>query len=251
MTVQNRLWFSVVMIGAGLMMVHPNLLSATPVNGVEVFKGVARNDRGEIAYIEEHRLVYEQGRHQRNQTRYFDASGKEFAVLTSQFGHHPYVPEYDFEDRRFGRRDGARIQAGFVSTYGQPSQQDARRENLVRLTGDMITGQGLHFFFQDHLDTLAEPDGAVKKVKFLIPLEGKDYVFRIRRIEASGEAPGTATFRIEIDNWVLRMFAPYLEVRYDLASKRLLSYRGVSNLLDANRQVQNVVITYQYRDNAS
>ena len=41
----------------------------------EVFQGVARDDRGEIAYTEEHRMIYENGRPQRNVTRYLDAKG--------------------------------------------------------------------------------------------------------------------------------------------------------------------------------
>ncbi|MCK7574734.1 MAG: hypothetical protein MZV65_01685 [Chromatiales bacterium] len=66
----------------------------------EVFQGVARDERGEIAYTEEHRMIYENGRPQRNETRYRDAKGKEIAVLTSNFTTNPYVPNYTFEDRR-------------------------------------------------------------------------------------------------------------------------------------------------------
>ncbi|MCK7574735.1 MAG: hypothetical protein MZV65_01690 [Chromatiales bacterium] len=45
---------------------------------------------------------------------------------------------------------------------------------------------------------------------------------------------------------MLRLFAPKLEVRYDRDTRRLLSYRGASNLLSADQGVQNVTITYRY-----
>ncbi len=54
--------------------------------------------------------------------------------------------------------------------------------------------------------------------------------------------------KIEIDNWLARWFVLSLEVKYELATKRLLSYKGVSNLLSNNKDMQNVVITYHYDD---
>ena len=212
----------------------------------EVFQGIARNERGEIAYIEEHRMVYENGRPQRNETRYRDADGQEIAVLTSNFTANPYVPNYAFEDRRFGRQDGTFVDGSWVKIYGRTDQSAPVQQDMVRLRDDMVTGQGLHMYLRDHLDALAEGD-AIQQVRFLVPLEGRDFTFRIRRLDAPAE-PGTVAFAIEADSWFLRLFAPTLEVRYDRDSRRLLSYRGASNLLGADRDVQNVTITYRYPD---
>ena len=52
------------------------------------------------------------------------------------------------------------------------------------------------------------------------------------------------------DNWLACPVAPHLAVECELATKRLLSYKGMSNLLDHDRDLQNVVITYRY-DNRS
>jgi hypothetical protein len=212
----------------------------------EVFQGIARDERGEIAYIEEHRMIYENGRPQRNETRYRDARGTEIAVLTSNFTPHPYVPSYAFEDRRFGRQDGTFVDGDWVKIYGRADQNAPVRQDRVRLEAGMVTGQGLHMYLRDHLNELAEGDAA-RQVRFLVPLEGRDYVFRIRRLEPGepGE-PGVAAFNIEADSWLLRLVAPKLEVRYDRETGRLLSYRGASNLLDAEQGMQTVTITYRY-----
>jgi hypothetical protein len=212
----------------------------------EVFQGVARDDRGEIAYTEEHRMIYENGRPQRNETRYRDAKGQEIAVLNSNFTTHPYVPSYAFEDRRFGRQDGTFVDGAWVKIYGRTDQNAPVQQDRVRLEDNMVTGQGLHVYLRDHLDQLASSD-AVKQVRFLVPLEGRDFVFRIRRLDAPGE-PGTVAFTIEADSWLLRWVAPTLEVRYDRENRRLLSYRGASNLLSADQGAQNVTITYRYPD---
>ena len=218
--------------------------AATSTRQEEVFHGIARDDRGEIAYTEEHRMIYENGRPQRNETRYRDAKGDEIAVLKSNFTTHPYVPSYSFEDRRFGRQDGTFVDGNWVKIYGRADQNAPVQQDQIRLENDMVTGQGLHVYLRDHLDELAEGD-AIRQVRFLVPLEGRDFVFRIRRLNAPG-APDVAAFNIEADSWLLRLFAPTLEVRYDRATRRLLSYRGASNLLGAGRNVQNVTITYRY-----
>ena len=218
--------------------------AATSTRQEEVFHGIARDDRGEIAYTEEHRMIYENGRPQRNETRYRDANGDEIAVLKSNFTTHPYVPSYSFEDRRFGRQDGTFVDGNWVKIYGRADQNAPVQQDQIRLENDMVTGQGLHVYLRDHLDELAEGD-AIRQVRFLVPLEGRDFVFRIRRLNAPG-APDVAAFNIEADSWLLRLFAPTLEVRYDRATRRLLSYRGASNLLGTDRNVQNVTITYRY-----
>jgi hypothetical protein len=212
----------------------------------EVFQGIARNERGEIAYIEEHRMIYENGRPQRNETRYRDADGQEIAVLTSNFTANPYVPNYAFEDRRFGRQDGTFVDGSWVKIYGRTDQNAPVQQDMVRLRDNMVTGQGLHMYLRDHLDELAEGD-AIQQVRFLVPLEGRDFTFRIRRLDQPVES-GTVAFAIEADSWFLRWFAPTLEVHYDRNSRRLLSYQGASNLLGADRDVQNVTITYRYTD---
>jgi len=210
----------------------------------EVFQGIARDERGDIAYIEEHRMIYENGRPQRHETRYRNAQGQEIAVLNSNFTTHPYVPSYAFEDRRFGRQDGTFVDGAWIKVYGRADQDAPIQQERVRLEKNMIIGQGLQMYLRDHLDRLSKIDDT-QPVRFLAPLEGHDAMFRIRRSDTSGE-PGTVGFMIEADSGSLRLVAPTLEVRYDRETRRILSYRGVSNLLNAEQEVQNVTITYLY-----
>lgn len=211
---------------------------------IKIFQGIARNAAGEIVYIENHRLVYEDGRHRHNQTHYMDAEGVEVAVLNANFTAHPYVPSYHFEDKRFDREDGTEVTGGEVNVYGRSLKDTSRRENTLSMSENMMTGQGLHFYISDHLEELMNP-GTAKQVEFLVPLQGKSFDFRIS-CSAIDQARGTVTFKIEADNWFVRLFAPNLEVTYEKATKRLLSYKGISNILSPDKKVQNVVITYHY-----
>ncbi|HCB12845.1 MAG TPA: hypothetical protein DEP36_04655 [Gammaproteobacteria bacterium] len=212
----------------------------------EVFQGVARDERGEIAYVEEHRMIYEDGRPHRNETHYLDASGQEIAVLISRFTTHPYVPNYSFQDHRLGRQDGTFVDGAWVKIYSRSDQEAPVQQDMLRLEEGMVTSQGLHIYLRDHLAELAEGH-AVKQARFLVPLEGRDFMFHIRRLDELRE-PDTVALNIEGDSGFLQLFAPKLEVHYDLETRRLLSYQGASNLLDANHKAQNVTIAYRYID---
>ena len=231
----------------GVLLLADAALPACATAGVrqeEVFQGVARDDRGEIVYTEDHRMIYENGRPQRNETHYRDANGKEIAVLNSNFTSNPYVPNYAFEDRRFGRQDGTFVDGSWVKVYGRAAENAPVQQEMLRLEKGMVTGQGLHVYLHDHLDELAQ-GGAVQQVRFLVPLEGREFLFRICPVEKHGD-PDTVAFTIEADCWPLRLAAPTVEIRYDRVTRRLLSYRGVSRLLSADQDAQNVTIAYRY-----
>lgn len=221
-----------------------SLSLAQAAETVMTFAGVARNEAGEVVYREQHRVTYRDGRHVSGETRYLSPAGESIARLDSDYGNHPYVPTYRFEDYRFQREDGARVQGDRVTVYGRTSDTDGMARTTLLLRPDMVSGQGLHYFIQDHLQELAA--GAQRQVRFLIPLEQDAYTFRIRPLDSAGASADTARFRIEIDNWLWRLFAPYLEVRYELSDGRLLRYEGPSNILNPSGEIQNVTIDYRY-----
>jgi hypothetical protein len=56
---------------------------------------------------------------------------------------------------------------------------------------------------------------------------------------------------VELDNWFLRLFAPSIEVEFDLGNRRLLWYRGISMVSNKNNKNVAVVTTYEYPQQSS
>ena len=52
--------------------------------------------------------------------------------------------------------------------------------------------------------------------------------------------------RIELDNWFLRLFVPHIEAEYDMSTRQLLSYQGVSVVADESGKTVPVTISYAY-----
>jgi hypothetical protein len=66
------------------------------------------------------------------------------------------------------------------------------------------------------------------------------------RIRKSNFEDNYLTIQIELDNWFLRLFAPRIEAEYDLDSRRLLKYKGVSMIADASGKNVPVTVSYAY-----
>ena len=78
-----------------------------------------------------------------------------------------------------------------------------------------------------------------------MPSRLKQYKFRIRKRNLDA---GILYVRLEIDNWFLRLFAAHVDAEYDLKTRHLLRYDGISNLSDASGDHKKVIITYSYGD---
>jgi hypothetical protein len=203
----------------------------------EKYEGVARSPSGEFRYRERHEVTEVGSRPLRALTVYYDQSGAEIGRLESDFSKSSYAPSYRFEDRRAKRSEGAQVSGSIVTLrYG-----GERKELSVAPGETLVAGQGLHHFVRLNLEKLAR--GATS-VRFAIPSRLDTYGFRVRPV--SSPRPGVVRLRIEMSSVILRQLAPDLEVDYEAGTRRLLRYRGVSNLEGPDGSTQEVVIIYSY-----
>jgi hypothetical protein len=203
----------------------------------EKYEGVARSPSGELLYRERHEVTEVGSRPLRATTVYYDASGAEIGRLESDFSKSSYAPSYRFEDRRAKRAEGAHVSGSTVTLrYG-----GERKELRVDPGETLVAGQGLHHFARINLDKLAR---ASASVRFAIPSRLDTYGFRVRPLPSP--RAGVVRLRIEVSSIILRQLAPNLEVDYEVATRRLLRYRGVSNLEGPGGSTQEVIIAYTY-----
>lgn len=226
---------------AGLLALVACGAALTPLGAgaeVERFSGVARGRDGAVAYLEAHELRRGPGGREEAVTTYRTPAGEVLAVLRSDFTRDAFAPDYRFEDRRGAVQAVERTAAGAALVAG------ARRRE-VRQGGDrpLVAGQGLDRLVRARLADLAR--GEVLRVDFAFPSRQATYPFTIRALP---RAVGAATLpvRVELDSWVLRLFADAIDCEYDLASGRLVRYRGPTNLEDDRGDHPVVTITYAY-----
>ena len=76
----------------------------------EVFSARAINERGDLEYMENHTVSYENGKVTRSRTLYFDPAGRMIGELISEYLPSPQFNTYSFKDMRAGYEDGLAVE---------------------------------------------------------------------------------------------------------------------------------------------
>ena len=215
-------------------------LSGAQANG-ETFVGKAVNEKGILEYVEYHTVTYENGKVSGSQTIYYDANNTKIGELISEYSFGPQFGSYDFRDIRGQHQDGAKVAVDRIRLYRKQSPEAEIEETFLAKEEDQIVGQGFHQFIVHNLEQIAQ--GEVFHIQLVLPSRLDQYEFRIRKRKIDGD---TMYIRLEIDNWLLRMFAPQVDAEYDLRTRHLLRYEGISNLEDVSGKNKKVTITYSY-----
>ena len=203
--------------------------------------GKAYNLKGELEYVEEHTLTYENDRIVAIETTFFDADSRKIASQVSEFTHGPQFGSYDFKDERHQYNDGARVMPDRILLYTKENPAaDTKRKYLVK-ESDQIVGQGFYQFVAANLDALAR--GRSISAKLVLPAQMNQYDVRIRKRHLEDNRMQLV---VELDNWFLRLFTPNVQVEYDLENRRLLWYRGISMVSNKENKNVEVVTTYDY-----
>lgn len=210
----------------------------------QVYEGEARLE-GKVVYREKHTVEWTGSKVLKAITEYTSPDGKILARLSNDFSKSLNAPEHLMEDFLHKASHGVRYQGNNAQMF---SKEEGKEETSVVDKDDakgklVVGGQGLHYY------TVAKLEEIVGQKKldllFLIPgrLDAYNFYMKVKK-----SSPETVEFEIEIDNWLLRMFAPKLELVYDRKRGRLLNYKGLSNIRDEKKKMMNVEITYKYQD---
>ena len=210
---------------------------------VESFKGTAVNKKGEIVYLEEQEATYENGQVRKAVSKYFSPDGKPIAELLSDFRFGPGLPDTTYRDLRTGAEDGAKITETSIELFRKKNGTAAVETKSVKRSGDQVVGQGFHHLLRTNLDSFHSD--ALMKVTLMLPIRLTDFNFRIRKSSLQGDV---VSLKFESDSWLLRLLAPSVELSYDIKAKRILGYKGRSNVDDPTGHAQDVTITYAYPD---
>jgi len=207
----------------------------------ETFTGRAVNGNGVLEYIEHHYLEYENGKISESRTIYYDPHNRKIGHLISEYSQGPQFGSYDFRAFRAEYPDGAIVTPRRIQLFKKEGSEDNAEEIYLPRDTGQIVGQGIHHFIVHNLGAISR--GEIIEVKMVLPSKLDQYDFRIRKLNLEGD---TLYVRLEIDNWFLRLFVPDMDCEYDMKTRRLLRYEGISNLTDGSGKHAEVVITYSY-----
>lgn len=213
--------------------------------GPEVFKGVALEAKSKKPiYHEDHKVEYIGKLVNKVITTYTTPEGKQIAKLTSTFKENPQLPDTEFIDNRTGYKEITRLKGDeyHIETI---SPKGKKKNGSLSVKDNLVCGQGYHNFIISNMDTFKV--GEKRELRFIIPSMRDYFTFDLTYLgPLNKEKPDEVTFRLDITNWILKMFADKIQVTYSKKDKILLRYEGLTNLKNDEGDQYDAILTYTF-----
>ncbi|MBL6749995.1 MAG: hypothetical protein ISP90_05700 [Nevskia sp.] len=200
-------------------------------------------DTGKYIYTEVYREDIAAGRWVGGETRYYALDGRSLGEKTLSFAKDPYIPVYTLNLPAAGYSEGiADVAAGRVSMFKE-SRESGRKTGSVDWHQPMAADSGFHSFLYDHMPELLSG----RSIRFTFAAAGQldSYAFRAAKTgDTRFEGQPAVLLKVEPSSLLRYLVAPLL-LTYDPVSRRLLEYRGISNVINpATGKAYNARIDY-------
>lgn len=200
-----------------------------------------------LLYTESHWTRYRDGLLLDRTVLYRCADGTPFARKEINYLPSALAPAFAFRDARHDYQEGLLWQNGNPRLWHV--QNGVRSDRPVAPAADLVADAGFDEFIRTRWQSLAD-DGR-QSLRFALPSRLDSYAFKVK---GAGErryrnAPAKA-FTLGLDGW-LGLVAPDIEVVYGSESRRLLRFKGISNIRDDSGKGQiDAVIEFPLMDKA-
>lgn len=168
--------------------------------------------------------------------------GRPFARKQSRDDGNAQAPDFDLIDARTGYREGVRRNGNRREVYVQRSAAQPEQAGPLRLPADGVIDAGFDVFVQAHWQELVRGD--TLHMDFLVPSRRTFYAFKVAKVDLPAAPPGSATFRMASSSW-LAFLLPHIDISYDLTTRRLVRYAGLSSVRDV-KTGKNYRVHYEY-----
>jgi hypothetical protein len=199
---------------------------------------------GRPVYTERHEEIISGGVRVGMRSTYVGTDGTIWATRRVDFSKSQLVPDFEFEDLRTGYRLGAeRRGTDSVRFFEREGASAPLTEKTIRIPGTAVVDAGFNNFVQSNWETLAS--GKKLYFNFGAPFAMDYYGFRVYKDGERREAGRRfMTVKLDIDNFVIRLFLDPIVLTYDMDARRLVSYEGISNISDDAGESFFVRISY-------
>jgi len=210
------------------------MLACAPFAGATdlTFMGRAHDlETGALLYTETHAVRDSGGAREARVVSYRCANGALFARKTLDFGAARIAPAFALDDARSDTAEGLERGAQGLTVFTRSSGATLRSKPLPGVSA-MVADAGFDEFVRGRWETL--DGGAALVVPFLVPSRLDTVKFRVRKTGETTIGGRTASvFRLSAAS-PLGWFLPDIDVSYRKDDRRLLRYRGLTNLRDGS-----------------
>lgn len=197
-----------------------------------------------LLYTENHTMYYKNGNIVKSVLVYKDPSGNKIAERISDYSKYSQVPLFETTDLRRNYKEGSTYESNGVIVYHIENNKK-NTSKVFPINSQVALDSGFHFFVVSNFDALLK--GNRLKVNFIVPSQLNMFEFVVYKTkELMFENRKCVQFIFQVNNLVIKLFVPPIYLIYDIETKDLMQYTGISNLYDDNNKAYNVNIIFKY-----
>jgi hypothetical protein len=198
---------------------------------------------GSFLYTEEHEEFFENGKHSRSIVNYHDRNGKLFAQKTIRFDTDSVKAAFRLDDFRDGYLEAAEPQGDKVKLTAQMSSKEPCVEKLVATPEPVVIDGGVSNFVRQHWNDLIKGETLIISVP--APAEFDYFRFRLFKVGETmiGERKAVR-IKMQVNSILIRALLSPIFLTYDLETRRILVYEGISNVNDDQGDNYNVRVVF-------
>ena len=215
------------------------------------FTGYARSlETGELLYVESHAVSDGGGSRETRVVMYrCTVDSAPFARKRLEYFPHRTSPAFTFEDARSGFAEGLERNARGWTVFERAGPRAPLRRESLSPNRNLVVDAGFDEFVREHWDSLER--GASYKVPFLVPSLLETVNFRVRKVaEVTIDGESANVIRLALAG-ALGWFLPDIDVSYRKRDRRLMRYRGLTNIRDAGGELLRAQIDFPEATQAS
>ena len=210
------------------------------------YSGEARKDN-QIVYREFHEVTYDsKDTLLKSKTDYKSPEGFLLSTLVSDYTVNSSAPIHTVSDYATGETFGIRYEDKNLIMFHKKKNDSEKIKKIEISSQDQtfVAAQGLNYFIVQNIDTLESKENI--PFTFLIPGRLDDFNFILQKV--NNPFAQTLDLELKVKSFWLKFFAPKMLLKYDKIKKRIMYYKGLSNIRDKNGDQQVVEITYSYNN---
>ncbi|MEO8062586.1 MAG: hypothetical protein ABI821_07540 [Pseudomonadota bacterium] len=208
------------------------------------FTGYARSlDGRDLLYVESHAISRGGNADETRVVLYrCSAASAPFARKELDYATNRIAPAFAFEDARSGFVEGLKRDTRGLEVFERAGAKAELRTEMLSRAGALVADAGFDEFVRTRWDSLES--GASAEVPFLVPSRLDSVKFKVRKVsEATIEGEAANVFRLSVAG-PLGWFLSDIDVSYRKRDRRLMRYRGITNIRDAGGEMLSAQIDF-------
>lgn len=209
------------------------------------YNGIASDlESGEIYFTEHHEEYLSDSQStELTEIEYRNPAGEIIVKKRIDYSRNHFCPDFMQEDVRDGYIEGAKVNGEEIELIYRKNKKKSIQRKKIKIPSPAVVDGGFNYFLKSHWNELIK--GEQIRFNFAVPSQLTYYSFRVFKIrEEMVNQKKIIVFKMEPDALLLRMLLPPILLNYNVETKRLMQYQGITTINDVNGKSFKVKIIY-------